>query len=124
MDAAGSPESGGSGGVFGRGRCGGGIGAHLGLVCTLLWGREAGGEGTRRRSRAAAAGSLRSGERGGAAWTARVPGESSVLGKILKWLEGFGGGHWSTSRGGSLGAPAAEPGAGRGVHTQGGARRP
>jgi hypothetical protein len=82
------------------------------------------GQGGRRRGRAATAGSSRSGERGGAAWTARVPGESGVLGKILKWLEGFGGGHQSTSHGGSLGASAAEPGARRGVHALGGARRP
>jgi hypothetical protein len=51
-----SAESGGSNGVFGRGGCGGGIGAHLGLVCALFWGREAGGGGAWQRSRAAAAG--------------------------------------------------------------------
>jgi hypothetical protein len=49
MEAAGSSESGGSGGVFGRGRCGGGTGAHLSLVCALVWGREAGREGARQR---------------------------------------------------------------------------
>jgi hypothetical protein len=62
-----SPESGGSGGVFGQGGCGGGIGAHLGMVCALFWGREAGGGGVRRCSGAAATGSSCSGERGGAA---------------------------------------------------------
>jgi hypothetical protein len=55
MEAAGSPESNGSSGVFGQGRCGGGIGAHLSLICALVWGREAGGEGARRRRAAASA---------------------------------------------------------------------
>jgi hypothetical protein len=55
MEAASSPESGGSGGVFGRGRCGGGLRAHLSLVCALVWGGEAGDEGARRRRAAASA---------------------------------------------------------------------
>jgi hypothetical protein len=53
-----------------------------------------------------------------------VPGESGVLGKVLKWLEGFGGGHRSTSRSSGLGAPAGEPVGGCGVLAQGGAWRP
>jgi hypothetical protein len=55
MGAAGSPESGGSGRVLGRVRCGGGLGTHPSLVCALIWGGEAGGEGARRRSWEAAA---------------------------------------------------------------------
>jgi hypothetical protein len=55
MGAAGSPDSGGSGGVVGRGRCGGGIGAHLSLVCALVWSREAGGDGAQLHRVAASA---------------------------------------------------------------------
>jgi hypothetical protein len=49
------PEFRRAGGALGRGRGGEELGAHLGPSCTLLWGGEAGGEGARRRSRAACA---------------------------------------------------------------------
>jgi hypothetical protein len=52
----GLPESGGTGGVFGRGRCGGGVGAHLRPVCGLSWGWKVPARRARRRSAAVAAG--------------------------------------------------------------------
>jgi hypothetical protein len=72
------------------------------------WGRAAAQPGGGRQKLAL----RRKGRRG---LNCSVSGESDVLGKVLKWLEGFGGGHRSTSRGSGLGAPAAEPGAGRGA---------
>jgi hypothetical protein len=52
----GLPESGGAGGVFGRGRCGGGVGAHLRPVGGLSWGWKVPARRARRRSAAVAAG--------------------------------------------------------------------
>jgi hypothetical protein len=49
MEAAGSPESGGSGEVLGRGRCGEGIGVHLISVCDRSWGGTPTSERRRRR---------------------------------------------------------------------------
>jgi hypothetical protein len=47
-----------------------------------------------------------------------------VLGKVLEWLVRLWRERREMSRDGSHGEPAAEPGAGRGVLVQGGARRP
>jgi hypothetical protein len=47
MGAVGLPES---GRCLGRGRCGGGLGTHPSLVCALIWGGKAGGEGVQRHS--------------------------------------------------------------------------
>jgi hypothetical protein len=51
----GRPEFRRAGDVLDRGRCGGGLGAHLGSICALAWGREAGGELARWSRMAAAA---------------------------------------------------------------------
>jgi hypothetical protein len=89
-----------------------------------LVGAEGAGEGAPQHSWAAAAGSSRSGEgaaRSGlhACRVCRV-GARKGTGVVGMASEGTP----EMSRDGSHGEPAAEPGAGRGVLAQGGARRP
>jgi hypothetical protein len=94
---------------------------------TDLWawlGAEGASEGAPRHSRAAAAGSSRSGEGVPRSGLPRAGCVVWVVGKVPQWLGRLRRERREMSRDGSHDEPVAEPGTRRGVLAQGGARRP